>query len=39
VNEEGVFFTLRDACKHMVERAGKGDAGGSLIGVASLAGL
>src|SRR6185312_14939481 len=25
--------------KHMVERAGKGDAGGSLIGVASLAGL
>src|SRR5512140_1844137 len=39
VNEEGVFFTLREACKHMVERAGKGDAGGSLIGVASLAGL
>jgi NAD(P)-dependent dehydrogenase (short-subunit alcohol dehydrogenase family) len=39
VNEEGVFFTLREACKHMVERAGKGDAGGSLVGVASLAGL
>ncbi|HEY1632296.1 MAG TPA: SDR family oxidoreductase [Rhizomicrobium sp.] len=39
VNEEGVFFTLREACKHMVARAGKGDAGGSLIGVASLAGL
>ena len=39
VNEEGVFFTLREACKHMVERAGKGDAGGSLIGVASLAGI
>jgi len=39
VNEEGVFFTLREACKHMVERAGKGDAGGSLIGVASLAGF
>src|SRR5579871_4490704 len=36
VNEEGVFFTLREACKHMVERAGKGDAGGSLVGVASL---
>jgi NAD(P)-dependent dehydrogenase (short-subunit alcohol dehydrogenase family) len=33
VNEEGVFFTLREACKHMVERAGKGDAGGSLVGV------
>lgn len=39
VNEEGVFFTLREACKHMVERAGKGDVGGSLVGVASLAGL
>lgn len=39
VNEEGVFFTLREACKHMIERAGKGDAGGSLIGVASLAGI
>jgi NAD(P)-dependent dehydrogenase (short-subunit alcohol dehydrogenase family) len=39
VNEEGVFYTLREACKHMVERAGKGDAGGSLIGIASLAGL
>ena len=39
VNEEGVFWTLREACKHMVERAGKGDAGGSVIGVASLAGL
>jgi len=39
VNEEGAFFTLREACKHMVERAGKGDPGGSLVGVASLAGL
>ncbi len=39
VNAEGAFFTLREACKHMVERAGKGDAGGSLVGIASLAGL
>ncbi len=39
VNEEGMFFTLREACKHMVERASKGDPGGSLVGVASLAGL
>ena len=39
VNEEGAFFTLREAAKHMVDRAGKGDAGGSLVGVASLAGL
>ncbi len=39
VNEEGVFFTLREACKHMVARADAGDPGGSLIAVASLAGL
>jgi NAD(P)-dependent dehydrogenase (short-subunit alcohol dehydrogenase family) len=39
VNEEGAFFTLREAAKYMVARAGKGDAGGSLVGVASLAGL
>lgn len=39
VNEEGVFFTLREVAKHMVDRAQKGDAGGSLIGIASLAGL
>ncbi|MEI9993647.1 MAG: SDR family oxidoreductase [Rhizomicrobium sp.] len=39
VNAEGAFWTLREACKHMVERAGKGDAGGSVVGVASLAGL
>jgi len=39
VNAEGAFWTLREACKHMVERAGKGDAGGSLVGVASLAGI
>jgi NAD(P)-dependent dehydrogenase (short-subunit alcohol dehydrogenase family) len=39
VNEEGAFFTLREAAKHMVERAEKGDPGGSLVGVASLAGL
>jgi NAD(P)-dependent dehydrogenase (short-subunit alcohol dehydrogenase family) len=39
VNEDGVFFTLREAAKHMTERAKKGDAGGSLVGVASLAGI
>lgn len=39
VNAEGVFFTLREACKHMVTRANGGDAGGSLIAIASLAGL
>jgi len=30
---------LREAARHMVERAKGGDPGGSLIGVASLAGL
>jgi NAD(P)-dependent dehydrogenase (short-subunit alcohol dehydrogenase family) len=39
VNAEGAFWTLREACKHMIERAGKGDAGGSLVGIASLAGI
>ena len=39
VNEDGVFFTLREAAKHMTERAKKGDPGGSLIGIASLAGI
>jgi|SRR5215469_4133256 len=39
VNEDGVFFTLREAAKHMVERAKAGDRGGSLVGVASLAGI
>jgi NAD(P)-dependent dehydrogenase (short-subunit alcohol dehydrogenase family) len=39
VNEEGAFFTLREAAKHMIERAKNGDAGGSLVGVASLAGI
>jgi len=40
VNLDGVFFTLREACRHMVERARAGDkAGGSLIGIASLAAI
>ncbi len=39
VNMEGVFWTFREACKHMVERAKAGDPGGSLVGVASLAAI
>jgi NAD(P)-dependent dehydrogenase (short-subunit alcohol dehydrogenase family) len=39
VNEDGVFFTLREAARHMRERAAKGDRGGSLVGVASLAAI
>ena len=39
VNLDGVFFTLRESTKHMVERAKDGDIGGSVVGVASLAGI
>ena len=39
VNMEGVFWTLREACKHIVERSKAGDPGGSLIGIASLAAI
>jgi NAD(P)-dependent dehydrogenase (short-subunit alcohol dehydrogenase family) len=37
VNLEGVFWTLREASRHMVERANAGDPGGSLVAVSSLA--
>jgi NAD(P)-dependent dehydrogenase (short-subunit alcohol dehydrogenase family) len=38
VNLDGVFFTFREACRHMVERSkSTGEKGGSIIGVASLA--
>ncbi|MEQ9661892.1 MAG: SDR family oxidoreductase [Parasphingopyxis sp.] len=36
VNLDGVIWTFRAACKHMVERAKCGDPGGSLIGISSL---
>jgi len=36
INLEGAFFTLREACKHMVARAKTGDTGGSLIGISSI---
>ena len=39
VNLEGVFFTCREACRHIVERAGKGDPGGSIVVTASLAAI
>ena len=39
VNLDGVFFTLRETTKHMVEREKDGDIGGSVVGVASLAGI
>ena len=39
VNEDGVFWTFREAAKHMVDRAKNGDANGSLVVVASTAGI
>ncbi|NOT39776.1 MAG: SDR family oxidoreductase [Alphaproteobacteria bacterium] len=39
VNQEGAFLTLREAARHMRDRASKGDAGGSLAVVASLAAI
>ena len=39
VNLDGVFFTCREACKHMVARANAGDKGGSIMVTASLAAI
>ena len=36
VNLDGVFFTFREACKHMTERAKAGDPGGSIVVTSSL---
>ena len=39
VNLNGAFYTFRAAARHMVERAKNNDAGGRLIGTASLAAI
>ena len=39
VNLDGVFFTCREACKHMVARASAGERGGSIMVTASLAAI
>ncbi len=39
VNLDGVFFTCREACKHMVTRSKAGDPGGSIMVTASLAAI
>ncbi len=39
VNLHGVLFTLREAARHMIERAGSGDAGGSLVAIASTSAI
>ena len=36
VKLDGVFWTFREACKHMKERAGQGDPGGSLVVTSSV---
>lgn len=36
VNLEGALWTLREAARHMVDRAKAGDPGGSLVAVSSL---
>jgi NAD(P)-dependent dehydrogenase (short-subunit alcohol dehydrogenase family) len=36
VNLEGVFWTFRETCKHMIDRASRGDPGGSLVAISSL---
>ena len=37
INVHGVFFTLREAARHMIDRHKTGDGGGSLAAVASTA--
>lgn len=39
VNLDGVFWTLRESARHMMDRAKDGDTGGSLVGIASLAAI
>ena len=39
VNEDAVFWTFREAAKHMIARAKDGDPGGSLVVMASTAGI
>ena len=37
INVYGVFYTLREAAAHMIERGKRGDRGGSLVSIASTA--
>jgi NAD(P)-dependent dehydrogenase (short-subunit alcohol dehydrogenase family) len=39
VNLNGALYTLREAARHMVDRAKNGDPGGSLIGISSLSAI
>jgi len=39
INMEGAFWTMREACRSMVERAKKGDPGGSIVVTSSLSAI
>lgn len=39
VNVHGVFFTLREAARHMIARGEAGERGGSLVSIASTAAM
>lgn len=39
VNLDAVFWTFREAAKHMIERAGRGDPGGSLLVTSSTSAI
>ncbi|WP_430419696.1 SDR family NAD(P)-dependent oxidoreductase [Phenylobacterium sp.] len=39
VNLDAVFWTFREAAKHMIERAGRGDPGGSLVVTSSTSAI
>ena len=39
INLDAVFWTFREAVRHMIERAGAGDPGGSLVVTSSIASI
>lgn len=39
VNINGVLFTMREAARHMIERAEEGDPGGSLVAISSTSAI
>lgn len=39
INLDGVFWTLREACRHMKARAEAGDPGGSVVAISSMGAL
>lgn len=39
INVHGVLFTLREAARHMIDRANAGDPGGSLVSISSTSAI